>query len=162
MVTTILAHGDTIKIEKSIVTGKDRVAINGQAVFDGRLPQGALQEFTVGGRKYALSMAILSGWPQKVGYQIQVTENGAVVHAGLYNQAGQPVSDAARLKTKTNGPVQVCTVIRGIGGFITMMALNQATGGAVPGGAIGGAIGGGGGALLGQGLGRLLFAGKNG
>ena len=48
MPTKIEAAGDTIKIDKAFVSGKDRVNVNGQVVFEGNIAPGSKHEFELG------------------------------------------------------------------------------------------------------------------
>ena len=54
MATTVSTMGDTIKIDKTFVSGKDRIAVNGDVVFEGKAAAGTPQRIKVGAREYAI------------------------------------------------------------------------------------------------------------
>ena len=157
MATKIQALGDTIKIDTAFVSGKDRVAVNGQVVFEGKLGAETLQKFSAGNRDYALEVKTLNSMTGAIAVHLQIHEEAKLVHSGIYNQEGKPVQNEGQ--AKKTGAIQACGIVGGIIGFATMMFLNMATRG-VPGGAIGGAIGGGVGCAIGYGLGTLIFGRK--
>lgn len=157
MATTIQAIGDTIKIDKAFVSGKDRIAVNGQVAFEGKLNLATPQNFTAGSREYTIETQTVSKMTGAIAIHLQVHENGELLHSGIYDQFGKPVGDQSQAKAA--GAIHACGMVGGIAGFATMMFLNIATG-VVPGGAIGGAIGGGGGVMVGYGIGTLVFGRK--
>lgn len=154
MAATIQAVGDTIKIDKAFLSGKDRVAVNGQVVFEGKIAPNSPQSFTTAEREYVLEVRTLSKMTGAVSYHLNVRERGETVHTGIYDQLGKPV--ASEGQAKTTGAMQACGVAGGIAGFALMMFLNMATG-VVPGGAVGGAIGGGVGYAIGFAMGSLIL-----
>ena len=157
MATNITAHGDTLKIDKAFVSGKDRITVNGQVAFEGKLCRGTAQVFDSGSRKYTIESRIVSWMTGAQVFHLQVQENSQEVHTGIYDLAGKPLQNESQ--AKAGGAVQACGMVGMAVGLITMMFLNLTTG-VVPGGAIGGAIGGGGGAAIGYGIGTLLFGNK--
>jgi hypothetical protein len=154
MATTIRVMGDTIKIDKRFVSGKDRIAVNGTVVFEGNAAISNPQRIKVGNREYAVQIETISKFGKVILVHLQIHENGRLVHAGIYNQVGKPVEN--REQAKSSAGVQMCAFIGATVGVAVMLGLNQATH-TVPGGAIGGAIGGGLGAALGSGIGTLVF-----
>jgi hypothetical protein len=157
MATIINVLGDTIKIDKAFVSGKDRVAVNDQVVFVGKLDSEPPPRFSAGKREYTVETYIVSSLTNATAIYVDIYENGNLVHSGIYDQAGNQVKhpgQASRI-----GAIQACASVGAALGVFTMLILNMKTG-VVPGGMIGGAIGGGGGALLGYGLGHLLFGSK--
>lgn len=157
MATKIQVMGDTVKIDKAFVSGKDRVAVNGEVVFEGKLGGETPQKFIAGNRGYKLRTRRVSAMTGAIAVHLQVYENKELIHSGVYDQAGKPVENEGQ--AKSTAALQVCGMVGGMIGFATMMILNAATG-VVPGGAIGGALGGGIGGGLGYGLGSLIFRGK--
>ena len=157
MATKFEVLGDTIKIDKAFVSGKDRVSVNGNVVFEGKLGGDTPQICTVGNREYGIRSRTVSKLTGATAIHVDVRENGELVHSAVYDQAGKSVESEG--KAKATGAVNMCAIAGGVIGFATMMFLNLATG-VVPGGAIGGAIGGGGGAMLGYAIGYLLFQRK--
>jgi hypothetical protein len=151
---TINVLGDKITIDKTFVSGKDRIRVNGQEVFSGKLNKEKPQTFQAGRRQYTLETRIVSRWSGGVAYYLDIFEGDRQVHSGIYDQAGKPVKSEGQ--AGATAMIHGCGAAGGVIGFMTMMALNVSTG-VVPGGAIGGAIGGGGGYMLGYGLGKLLF-----
>ncbi|WP_442483565.1 hypothetical protein [Aeoliella sp. SH292] len=157
MATTIVADGDSIKIDKAFVSGKDRVSVNGKLAFEGKLNQGRAETFNAGTRTYAIESKVISKLTSAVAYYVQIHENGQQVHAGIYDHMGKPLANEGEVKTA--GALQASAMV-GMGvGVAIMMFLNAATG-VVPGGAIGGAIGGGVGGAIGMGIGKLIFGKK--
>lgn len=150
----IQALGDTIKIDKAFVSGKDRVAVNGQVEFLGKLAVGKAHRFAAGNREYEIETKLVSKTTSAIAIHFQVFENAELVHSGIYDQAGKLVKNEE--EAKKTGAIQSCGMVGGIVGMAVMIILNQATG-VIPGGAIGGAIGGGVGYGLGAGLGSLMF-----
>ncbi len=157
MASKIQVLGDTIKIDKAFVSGKDRVSVNDEVVFEGKIGGGAPQNFSAGNREYAIESRTVSKMTGATAIHLRVYEKGELIHSGVYDQAGNPVQNERQ--ARATGAIHVCTIVGGVIGFATMMVLNMATG-VVPGGAIGGAIGGGGGAAVGYGIGCLVFGGR--
>ncbi|WP_207396357.1 hypothetical protein [Bremerella alba] len=157
MATVIEAAGDKIKIDKGFVSGKDRISVNGEVVFEGKLTDDEPQNIYFGSREYTLRQSVVSRTTRATAIQLHIFENKTEVHSGLYDQHGKPVKDQA--EAKSNGAVQVCGIAGGVIGVIVMLVLNRETG-IVPGGAIGGAIGGGVGSAIGYGVGGLIFGSK--
>jgi hypothetical protein len=151
---TIKVLGDTITIDKTFVSGKDRIRVNGQEVFSGKLNKEKPQTFQAGRRQYTLETRTVSQWTGAVAYYLDIFEGDQQLHSGIYDQAGKPVRSEGQ--ASATALIHGCGAVGGVIGFMTMMVLSHSTG-VVPGGAIGGAIGGGGGYMLGYGLGTLLF-----
>ena len=100
---------------------------------------------------------IVGSLTNAVAIYVDIFEGGNLVHSGIYDEAGNQVKNpgqAGRI-----GAIQACATLGAGLGTFTRLILNMKTG-VVPGGLIGGAIGGGGGALLGYGLGTLIFGSK--
>jgi hypothetical protein len=154
MAATIRVLGQTIQIEKAFVSGKDRIAVNGQVVFEGKIRPQTPQRFTVGSCDYTVESRTVGGIAKAIVIHLQICEKGKVVHSGVYDQRGNQVNAEAYVKKMR--AIQACALVGGVLGFVTMMVLNAATG-VVPGGAIGGALRGGGGAGLGYAVGSLIF-----
>ena len=157
MATTINALGDTIKIDKAFVTGKDRVAVNGQVVFEGKLNTEPPPRFSAGKREYTVDTYIVGSLTNAVAIYVDIFEGDNLVHSGIYDEAGNPVKNPE--EARKVGVIRACAAVGAALGCFAMLTLNMRTG-VVPGGMIGGAIGGGGGALLGYGLGYLIFGSK--
>jgi hypothetical protein len=157
MATTINVLGDTIKIDKAFVSGKDRVAVNGQVVFQGKLNSEPPPRFSAGKREYTVDTYIVGSLTNAIAIYVDIYEGGNLVHAGIYDEAGNPVKNPEQARRV--GAIRACAAVGAMLGCFTMLVLNMKTG-VVPGGMIGGAIGGGGGALLGYGLGSLIFGSK--
>ena len=153
MATNILAGNDVIKIERAFVSGKERITINDELAFEGKIKPDQPIQMQVGSRTYIVETKIVSKFGKVTTINLQILEGGETIHAEKYDQLGKPVSVA---QARSAGAIQVCSLIGAAVGFATMMALSAATR-AVPGGAIGGAIGGGGGSAIGYGIGWLLF-----
>jgi hypothetical protein len=151
---TIKALGDTIKIDKTFVSGKDRIAVNGAVVFEGKANMPDPARITVGNREYVVGLEMVSKFAKINLVHLQIYENGNPVHTGVYDQAGKPVTNPGQAKSSAG--VQFCGMIGAIVGVTVMLSLNHATH-TVPGGAIGGAIGGGVGGAIGGAIGTLLF-----
>ena len=149
---------DTIKIDKSFVTGKDRIAINGNVVFEGKLSPNSTQKFDIGKRKYFVESKVVNKLTKTVAIHLVIYENAEVVHKGIYDQTGKLVEDEK--DAKRNGVLQACGAAGAATGIITMMILNLLTG-VVPGGAIGGGIGAGVGYGIGYAIGRLILNWKS-
>lgn len=156
MATTIRVMGDTIKIDKTFVSGKDRVAVNGTVVFEGNAATQGPQRIKVGNREYAVQIEAVSKLAKAILVHLKIYDNGSLVHAGVYDQVGKPVKNVEQAKAKSSAGVQMCAFVGAAVGVAVMLGLNNATH-AVPGGAIGGAIGGGVGSAVGWGIGALLF-----
>jgi len=157
MAIKIQALGDTIKIDKAFVSGKDRVAVNGEVVFEGKLSADMPQKFTAGNREYAFESKVVNKMTSVIAVHLQIYENAELVHSGVYEQSGKPVQNEG--EAKKNAAIRACGQVGGIIGIATMLFLNIATG-VVPGGAVGGVIGCGVGFGLGFGLGSLIFGRK--
>ena len=153
MATKIQAEGDTIKLSKTF-TGKDKIEINGEQVFEGKLVQGKPKTVHIGDRSYTVESQSSGKVVPIITYQLQIVEDEELIHREIYDIAGKRIKSEGALKT--SGAIKACGFVGMIVGLTTMMTLNRTTG-VVPGGAIGGAIGGGLGALLGQGFGLLIF-----
>jgi hypothetical protein len=154
MAIKMQACGDTIRINKAFVSGKDRIAVNDNVVFEGKLSSGSPQKVSAGSREYSVESRRVGKMTGATAIHLEVYERGELIHAGVYDQNGKSVENEGQ--AKANGAMQTCAMIGAVAGFTTMMSLNMATG-VVPGGAIGGAIGGGVGGMLGAGVGTLLF-----
>jgi hypothetical protein len=154
MTTATEAHGDTFKFGRAFVSGKHRVWINGQKVFEGKLVYQQPQRIEVGQRQYVITPQMKSSVNDALEvFSVQIHEQGRLIHEGLYDQAGGSFASMQEAKTASN--LQVCGIVGAALGLAAMMAGNIATG-IIPGGAIGGAIGGGGGYLIGRGIGSLF------
>lgn len=157
MATTIQASGDTIKIDKAFVSGKDRVAVNGDVVFEGKLRGEKPQQFVVGHRKYAIRTKLVSEVTGAIVVQLKIYEKTGAIHTGMYDQDGKPVGSEAEATTAP--AIQTAGTLGAAIGVGTMLVLNLVTG-SVPGGAIGGALGGALGGVIGSGVGYLLYRDK--
>ncbi|QDU75162.1 hypothetical protein Pan97_21860 [Bremerella volcania] len=157
MATVIEALGDKIKIDKAFVSGKDRISLNGQILFEGKLVDDEPQKFKAGSREYKISRSVVSKMTNATATELTIFENNAPVFSALYDQQGKPVNDQA--EAKSNGAIQVCGVIGMMGGVAVVLVASRETG-MLPGGAVGGAIGGGLGGAIGFGIGMLLFGRK--
>jgi len=148
-----LDRGDRIEVGKAFVSGKDRITINGQVVFEGKLPEDYPMDFGLGDRRCQLTYHKVSTMLETRTIHVKVYEGDALVVDQLYDQNGQPVGSSSH--AKANSVAQLCGMLGAGVGVAVIMSLNMATG-SVPGGAIGGAIGGGLGAAVGYGIGKLL------
>jgi hypothetical protein len=154
MPTSIQVLDDTIKIDKVFVSGKDRVAVNGQVVFEGKLAPSTPKTIAAGNREYVIETRLVSRMMGTTTVHLKVLENDQEVHSGLYDQTGKPLQNEQQ--AGSSSAIQACAVVGAVIGVAVMLSLNMTTG-VVPGGAIGGAIGGGCGAALGQLVGTMLF-----
>ncbi|MAE60478.1 MAG: hypothetical protein CMJ49_03875 [Planctomycetaceae bacterium] len=154
MAIKIEAMGQSIKIHKAFVSGRDRVTVDGQTVFEGKLTPQTVQTFEVGERQYTLEMRTVSKMIGAIVIHLNVSENGELKHSAIYDQSGKPVEDESQ--SKSNAAMQICLAVGAGLGVAVMLTLNMTTG-VVPGGAIGGAIGAVLGALVGAGVGGLIF-----
>ncbi len=154
MATKIQAIGDTIKIGKTFVSGNDRITVNDEVVFEGKLDADDPETFTVGQRDYSIESRKVGQLTGAISIHLNIHENGELVHTGIYDQNGKSVKSEGQ--AKANGAIHICSMIGGVVGCTTMLVLNTTTG-VVPGGAVGGGIGGGVGAVVGGGIGNLLF-----
>ena len=156
MATKIQVLDDTIKIDKTFTAGKDRVSINGETVFEGKMGTDSPQKFHSGNRDYAVEVKKV-GKLGATAVHLQIHEDNELVHTGVYDQAGKPANGDGQVAK--NGALHLCAMVGAFVGVATMLYLNGATG-VVPGGAIGGAIGGGVGAMVGHGIGSLFIGRK--
>ena len=154
MATTIQAVGDKIKLDKGFVSGKDRITVNGDVLFEGKLKTEEAQRLVAGEREYVIETAVASKMMGTISIKVQIYQQSELIHEGLYDQLGKNLSNPAQ--AKVSGAVHACSLVGAVIGFTLMMVGNAATG-VIPGGAIGGAIGGGVGALIGGGIGSLIF-----
>ncbi len=152
MATTINVLGDTIKIGKAFVSGKDRISVNGDIVFEGKVTESP-EKIKVGDREYAVEIETVNKMAKMVLVNLQVYEKGVLVHSGLYDRTGKLVENEEKFRSAAG--LQVFSMIGAAVGVALMLGFNRATG-VVPGGAIGGAIGGGLGGIIGYGIGALL------
>ena len=157
MATKIKAAGDTIKISKTFVSGRDRLTINGEVVCND-LGIEEPETFAAGNRAYTVEINGVSKMTGAFSTHLKIHEDGQLLHSGIYDQHGKPVQ--SEREAKANGAVHYCCMIGAVIGCATMSALSFTTG-VVPGGAIGGAIGGGVGGAIGVGIGKLLFSGSS-
>ncbi len=155
MATKIQVLDDTIKIDKTFTSAKDRVSINGETVFEGKMGIDSRQKLRVGDRDYAVEVRKV-GKLGATAVHLQIHEDNELIHSGVYDQAGKPANGDGQVAK--NGALHLCAVVGAFAGVAMMLYLNMATG-VVPGGAIGGAIGGGVGAMIGHGI-RSLFIGR--
>lgn len=156
----IHAQGDAITIGKAFVSGKDRITVNEEVMFEGKIEPDTPQRFSRGNRQYSIETRVISKLTGATVTLIQIAEESKVIHSCFYNINGQPVKSVA--ESKHTGALQICGVVGGVLGFATMMLLNilfGAAAGAV-GGALGGAIGGGVGYGVGYGIGSLFIKEK--
>jgi hypothetical protein len=79
MATTIQAIGDTIKIDKAFVSGQDRIAVNGQVAFEGKLNLATPQNFTAGSPEYTIEIQTVSKMTGAIAIHLQVHENGELL-----------------------------------------------------------------------------------
>lgn len=161
MATIIEALGDKIKIDKAFVSGKDRISVNDQVTFEGKLIDNEPVKFQAGSREYRVSRSVVSKMTSATATEVQVIENNEVIHSGIYDQQGKPVKDLAQ--AKSSGAVQACGMIGMAIGLGIMLTLGPESGifpGGAIGGAISGAIGGGVGGAIGFGLGTAIFGRK--
>lgn len=154
MTMTINAAGDVIKIGKAFVSGKDRITVNGNVAFEKKLTPGRTERFTVGTRQYFVETRVISTLMGTTSTTIQIYEQDALIHSGIYDQTGKAVANQE--EAKSTAAIGVCAMIGGLVGSMSMIFLNLSTG-SVPGGAVGGGVGGAVGAMLGYGMGYLLF-----
>lgn len=154
MAAKIQVIGDTIKINKVFMSSKDRVAVNDRVVFEGKLRPGEPQKIRAGEREYEIEFRKISKVTGAIAIHLNIHEKGELLHTGIYDQAGKPVTNEEQ--AKKSGAIQFCVMIGAVVGVTTMVSLSSATG-VVPGGAVGGAIGGGVGGMLGLGIGTLIF-----
>lgn len=148
------ANGDVIEVGKAFVSGKDRVRINGNVAFEGKLPEDYPMEFEIRGQRCRITYRKVSTMLETRTIQVELFDGDQLVFDEMYDQNGQPVGDSE--EAKANSVAQVCAIVGMALGLGAMMALNMSTQGAVPGGAIGGAIGGGVGGAVGYGIGQLI------
>lgn len=158
MATKINAAGDAIKVDKTFVSGKDRVTVNGTVVFEGKLQDGEAEKVVAGDREYVILKRVTSRLAELFSIELEVHEGGKLIHSGIYDKFGK--SHANQADAKSSAAVTACGVVGAIIGFTVMMTLNMTTG-VVPGGAIGGGIGGGVGGALGGLIGKALFGPKS-
>ena len=154
MATKIKAAGDEIKVDKAFVSGKDRIAINGEILFEGKLKDGEPETLTREIRQYVIVKRVTSMLAEMYSIELEISENGQLIHSGVYDKFGK--SHASQADAKTSGAVAACGMVGGIIGVAVMLTLNATTG-VVPGGAVGGGIGGGVGGALGAWIGQALF-----
>lgn len=159
MPTIIRAGDDTIRIDRAFVSGKDRVKLNGQTVFEQRLGNKTPQQFSVGERVYVIEKEIVSKLSNAWIVHLQILERGELAHDAIYDQTGKEVSNTA--SAKSSAGIHLCSVIGGVIGIVALVAGNRAAGFLPLDGALGGAVlgglGGGLGAMLGHGVGLLIF-----
>lgn len=156
MATKIQALDDSIKIDKAFASGKDRVSINGEKVFEGKLGTDSPQNFRFGNRDYSVEVRKV-GKLGATAVHLQIYKDNELVHSGVYDQTGKPANGDSQVAQ--NGALYLCAMVGAFVGVTTMISLNIATG-VVPGGAIGGAIGGGVGAAIGHGIGSSVIGRK--
>ena len=153
---------DTIKIDKAFVSGKDRVAVNDQVVFEGKLPPNTPLAFAVGNREYSFETRVVSRMTNALAIHLEIRETAELVHAGVYDQTGKRVNGDGG--AKSTGAIQTCGMIGGLLGFAAMMYLGPAAVGGVAGDAVAGGIRGGIGGIVGYGLGfgfgSMIFGSK--
>jgi hypothetical protein len=156
MYIKIEVHGDKIKFGKTFM-GANRIFINGDLVFEGKLTPDKTEKITVENREYVIKPKSYgkSKWPSVI--SIEVFEDSELIHSQMYDKNSAPVEDVEQ--ARENGAIQICGVIFAGIGYIVIMGLHKSTG-AVPGGAIGGALGGGLGGAIGYGIGKLFFGRK--
>ncbi len=154
MSTTIKVIGDTIKVEKTFLSGKDRVAVNGTIVFKGNATLPNTAEIKAGGREYKVGIERIGWYVKTFVVHLEILDNGRLLHSGNYDPIGKSVENAEQARSSAG--VQTCAFIGGTVGVAVMIGLNS-VGHAAPGGAIGGAVGGGIGAAIGFGIGELLY-----
>jgi hypothetical protein len=155
MATKIKAANFNIVIDRIFVSGKDRVAINGEVVFEGKLNETPAIGHTFGNADISIRPEVVSKFTGATIFHIVVQENGAPIHTGPYDQLGKPVGGSG--DTKRNQITQLCGTIGTVIGAMTLVIMGQASG-IVPRGVLGSALAGGFGGALGAGVGYAIAA----
>ena len=168
MATVINALGDQIKIDRAFVSGKDRIQLNDEVVFEESLGDFRSEKFASGSRTYELRKEVVSSMTKAIAFHLQIFENGEEIHSGIYDLQGQQLTAAS--KAGSPSAAQACAKIGTVIGIVSMLSLNSALGivpeslfggdtmmSGITGRALMGAIGGGLGSAIGYGFGGLVF-----
>jgi hypothetical protein len=152
MATTIRALGDTIKIDKAFVSGKDRISVNGEIAFEGKLHPEAPQRIALGNRHYTIETTVVSKLTSAISVRLEIDEGGEPMHSGLYDQMGNPVKNTSDAKSRA--AMNASVFVGAIAGVVVVTSLETI---GAPGGIVGGAIGGLCGGAIGYGMGYIMF-----
>lgn len=126
MATIIKALGDQFKIDRVFISGKDRIAVNDQVVFEGTLGDFKSEKFTAGSRTYELRREVVSSTFKADAIHLQIFENGEQIHSGIYDLQGQQLAAASRAGSPS--AAQACAKVGTVIGMISMLSLNSALG----------------------------------
>lgn len=154
----IKAIGDKIRIGTTFLLGADRITVNDQEGFVGRLKNGVPVKFSIRTREYEVCRTMvnrLAGGLRAI--DVRIYERGAVVFAGVYDDKGRQIESHDALKTRAG--THVFCLLGAVAGGVAMFVLFFQTG-KIPSGYLCGSIGGMVGGTVGYWLGAGIFGGR--
>ena len=152
--------GNTIHIDKVFTSGKDRISINGQVVFEDKLVEDSPYKFEIEDQTYFIRIRKVHKLAATTVIDVEVYRDGKLVQVGMYDKDGNLVKNESQAQTMKGH--KACSMFGGVIGGITIFSLSR-TIEILPGGALGGAISGVIGGMIGTGIGYgfgLLIFGR--
>jgi len=158
MAILIKALGEKIKIDTTFLLGADRITVNGQEGFVGKLKNGQPQRFKIRTREYEICRTIVNRWSGGLrAIDLSIYERDQLVFKKVYDEKGRQIESHDALKTRAG--TFVFSFLGAVVGVVAMFVLFFQTG-KIPSGYLCGSIGGLVGGIVGHWLGAGIFGGR--